>query len=761
MDIKDDNKLEIIVVEDSPNISSIIKKSKSLDKYHFTFFSDGLSVLNFLTSNHKNPDLVILEYDLSSHGGAEILNKTKQTGKNLKFLFISKIDSAVNAVNAIKSGAIDYIVNNSELKLELPNIIDKAICTSNESIQNRKDSIIEEELQKSRGALVQITDNIPVFISLVNKDLEYIFVNREYENFFGINKSKIIGKKVKEIIGNEAFERAYPKIIKALEGQSHTFENNLTNKKGEDRIIQTTYTPFFQNNIIDGLIILVLDITEQKRVEEKLIDSATRWQTTFDAVNDAVCILDTDQHILHCNKAMSDLFPENGKDLVGKHCWEVVHGTKEPHHECPLKKMRRSLQRESLELKIADRWFDITVDPLFGADMNLTGAIHIVRDITERKQIDEVLQKSELKYRIVADNTSDWEFWVSNEGEFLYTSPSCLQLTGYESSNFINDPMFELKIVHPEDLDKLKNHTKNVHLEKVISGLDYRIILPNGDIKWISQKCQPVFGSNNEYLGIRGSNRDITGKKLAEIEIEESNKKLKELNSSKDKFFSIIAHDLINPFNTLLGFSDLLIENLNTYSQNKIESQVHIINEAAKSCFNLLDNLLTWSRTQTGSIEINPSNIDLEIITLDLINQFHPLTLKKNINLISIISPKTMVYADENMVKTIIRNLISNAIKFTKVGGVVVLNTSEKNGIIEYSVEDNGVGIDPGVIDNLFQIDRNVSTTGTDKERGSGLGLILCKDFVEKNGGKIWVISELNVGSEFKFTLPKTSVKSI
>lgn len=756
---KDENKIEILVIENSPNITSIIKKTNSLKKYHFIFLKDGLSGLNYLQSNHKYPSLIIIVNNLSSYGGVEILNKTREVGLKLKFLIISKEDSAIDAVNAIKAGAIDYIVDNPNLEFELPNIIEKAIRNSH-SIINGNLSFIDNELGSAKGALAQIADHIPVFISLVNNELEYLFVNRMYENFFNIKKSEIIGKKVKEIIGRDAFDRAYPNIVKALAGQSHTFDNHLVNKKGEDRVIRTTYTPYYQNNKIDGLIILVIDITEQKQAEESLLESEQLYHSMFDKTQAIKLIIDPlDGSIIDANPAAVQFYGYSLEQLKMLNISKI--NTLSASEILIEMADAASEQRSYFNFKhrLASgvvRDVEVYSSPITIGRRNLLHSI--IHDITDRKVAEEKLIESELKYRIVADNTSDWEFWVSPEGKFLYTSPSCLRITGYEPSNFIDDPELEQNIVHPEDLNKLKNHIEHVDKEKIASGIDYRIILPNGQIKWISHKCQPVFGRNNEYLGIRGSNRDVTDKKLAEIEIEESNKKLKEINSSKDKFFSIIAHDLINPFNTLLGFSELLMDNIQTYSHDKIENQVQIINEAAKSCYSLLDNLLTWSRSQIGSIEINPSHIDLEIITLDIIKQFHPLTHRKQINIISTITSKTVAYADENMVKTIIRNLISNAIKFTRIGGIVVLSTSEKNGCIEYCVEDNGVGIAIDVIDNLFHIDRNISTTGTEKEKGSGLGLILCKDFVVKNGGKIWVKSELGCGSEFIFTLPKGHV---
>jgi signal transduction histidine kinase len=233
------------------------------------------------------------------------------------------------------------------------------------------------------------------------------------------------------------------------------------------------------------------------------------------------------------------------------------------------------------------------------------------------------------------------------------------------------------------------------------------------------------------------------------------NKELQEINATKDKFFSIIAHDLKNPFNNILASSNLLATCFDTMDPNHIIKSVAAINNSANSAYKLLENLLEWSRAQTGLIEFNQertilkNNIDLACEITESIAS------NKNLSLDLDISQSIEVFADRNMLNTVLRNLITNALKYTNKGGVIKIRAYSQDNNIIVSVIDNGVGIDPAIMDNLFNISQKVSTTGTERETGTGLGLLLCKEFVEKHGGEIWVDSELGKGSEFKFTLPK------
>jgi len=259
-----------------------------------------------------------------------------------------------------------------------------------------------------------------------------------------------------------------------------------------------------------------------------------------------------------------------------------------------------------------------------------------------------------------------------------------------------------------------------------------------------------------KILGLLASKISLTiQRRKSEDALKKSEEHLRESNIAKDKFFSIIAHDLRGPFNAIIGFSDLLFNDYENFEENEKIAMIKNIYEASMGTFKLLENLLEWSRIRTGRTVPSPENIDLSAIANNTLGVLKPLAEKKSIKLFSGIQFGTIAYCDENMIKTVIRNLISNAIKFTNPGGNVRIWASNKEEVIEVIVADSGVGIPPESINKLFHLDESVKTRGTSGEQGTGLGLLLSKEFVELNDGKIWVESETQKGSQFHFTLPK------
>jgi signal transduction histidine kinase len=261
-----------------------------------------------------------------------------------------------------------------------------------------------------------------------------------------------------------------------------------------------------------------------------------------------------------------------------------------------------------------------------------------------------------------------------------------------------------------------------------------------------SQKRE-ILAKNSELLQQK---EEITNHRN---EIERQRDELKQLNATKDKFFSIIAHDLKNPFATLLGFSDLLISGFDTIPDNKKLEFMQMIHKSGKETYELLENLLQWSRSQRGQIEFMPTKCDLYPHIASTIDLLQFTAHKKEIKLNFSAEQGIMVSIDEKMFNTVLRNLISNALKFTKAGGEVKVSVIKKESYAEINVIDSGVGIKEADLQKLFRIDVHHSTSGTAEESGTGLGLILCKEFVEKNGGKIYVQSTYGKGSIFSFTV--------
>jgi signal transduction histidine kinase len=259
---------------------------------------------------------------------------------------------------------------------------------------------------------------------------------------------------------------------------------------------------------------------------------------------------------------------------------------------------------------------------------------------------------------------------------------------------------------------------------------------------------------NSVEVKVRVQNHLNLKHALDELKI--TNQKLQELNATKDKFFSIIAHDLRSPFTSILGFSELLADQITDKEYNNIEEYAGFIKQSSKQAMDLLTNLLEWARSQTNKIEYKPEKIDLNHLIEETAIMFDQIALPKGITIKRNLNQNLEVMADKHMIATVIRNLISNAIKFTGTGGEISVSAQKDQEEIVVKISDNGVGIPANRIEKVFQIDNNNSTLGTANEEGTGLGLILCKTFVEKSGGWIRVESEERKGSVFSFSIPST-----
>ena len=301
------------------------------------------------------------------------------------------------------------------------------------------------------------------------------------------------------------------------------------------------------------------------------------------------------------------------------------------------------------------------------------------------------------------------------------------------------------------DLKKAKKtiSLQNKKLEAQQEEIEkHQRLLENSNQKFRERTIE-LFG---KMIDLKKAKKTIS---LQKEEIENHREQLKAINASKDKFFSIIAHDLRNPIAGFLNLTEILTHNFDVFTEKESKEFIEVMNQASKQLYNLLENLLQWSRAQTGSITYEPKFVPVKKMvdeTIDaLMINIENKKIKININ----VNEKTVVYVDENMITTVIRNLLSNAIKFSNPDGIISIRCLSSEEFVELSVIDNGVGINKEDLSKLFRIDQHITTLGTSAEKGTGLGLILCKEFVEKNKGKIWAESDLNKGSAFIITLPK------
>ncbi len=312
--------------------------------------------------------------------------------------------------------------------------------------------------------------------------------------------------------------------------------------------------------------------------------------------------------------------------------------------------------------------------------------------------------------------------------------------------------IYKKSIDRSEDaLSKAKKAEKEV--KKLNEELEEKVRVRTKELKeafQVIERSNSELQDLNEKMAIEAHKLLILNDKLCDSENE-----LKLANDTKDKFFSIIAHDLKNPFVALLNNSELLLRYYDKIDESKKLSMIRGMKEASQTTYYLLENLLQWSSSQRGLIQYNPDNFDLYSIVQTNIDLFQLSAEKKKISLVNLIDENCLVYADKNLITTVLRNLISNAIKFTPENGKILTDVTENNNDIVISVSDTGVGMNQNQIEHIFDNKINNTSTGTSGESGTGLGLILCKEFIERHKGKIWVESTEGIGSTFKFSLPK------
>ena len=395
---------------------------------------------------------------------------------------------------------------------------------------------------------------------------------------------------------------------------------------------------------------------------------------------------------------------------------------------------------------------------LFMVILTIIIVIRVSRNVFKRAneaEVERKLAEAELvKFKLGIERSNEVVFMTDIAGNILYVNPSFEKIYGYTKEEVLGK---NPRIIQSGRMDISFYHDfwdRLLKKQLVINEIENKT--KDGSILNIEVSVNPILDESNEILGFLAIQHDITQRKLADLRLLDYSEKLKISNNTKDKLFNILAHDLKSPFNAILGFSEVLIVDYDNYSNEQQKVFIKKIKESAESAYILLENLLYWSRSQTGRITANPVALNLFEIVGYQIDILHNIAESKGIRLKNEVPESAIAFADKDMVKTVLLNLINNAIKFTPNGGEIIISARDFEGQIELSVTDTGVGISRDNLEKLFKMDLFQSSIGTSGEKGTGLGLMICKEFVEINGGAIRVESELGKGSCFCFTLPQT-----
>jgi PAS domain S-box-containing protein len=379
--------------------------------------------------------------------------------------------------------------------------------------------------------------------------------------------------------------------------------------------------------------------------------------------------------------------------------------------------------------------------------------------IKELKEAEEKLVKSEVLNRTLIKHLPQRIFVKDPDSRYILCNDIYSRDLGIDSKEIAGKTDFDF--FQSELAEKYRGDDQKVISEGIQKEFEEKYSI-SGQERWTHVIKVPYRDPNNRIVGVLGIFEDITDRKLRQEEIILKNDLLQALNAEKDKFFSIIAHDLRSPFSSFLGLTQLISDELGSLSQKEIKNMADNMRKSAKNLYTLLENLLEWSKMQRGQMDFNPVRFNLLKRIKNCTEMVFGQANIKNVVLSTDISENLEIVADEHMFDTVIRNLVSNAIKFTPVGGRISISArlSGKDRV-EIRISDTGIGMSPDLLSKIFKLDQQTSRKGTAGEPSTGLGLLLCKEFIEKCGGEIWAESEVGKGSTFHFTFAHSNESEI
>jgi PAS domain S-box-containing protein len=645
--------------------------------------------------------------------------------------------------------------------------INNYIVVSFEDITEKKNT--ENKLRQQIEFSNKIALTSPVGIITTELDGKIIFANNKAVSILKINRSKlkklyynIEDFKISTITNEKFREEDLPlsivrKTLKPVFDIKHTVE---TSDEGKI-FLRVNASPILacENEPI-GMIVVFEDITESVEAEHQMKENYNFRNAILNNVAEGLCVGHECRHFPYIkftvwNNQMYKLTGFNIEEINKNGVFNNLYPDPDWRKKAieRLKKMREGddLQNEEWIITRKDgqkRIVTFSATTINKKD-NEPYIMALMNDVTEkRKQEEEINQiNQELKEAQRIGKIGNWiHYFKQNE---IYWSDQIYRIFGYKPEEDLPLNIIDrhIAVIFRKEYLVLISELQRTNSETKSKVLEFKIENKHNEIKYVILKSEIILDGSGNRIGAKGTLQDITEAKVQEL-------KLKDLNNTKDKMFSIIAHDLKNPIGVMVGLSELLEESIDSKDFESIERYGRIFSLSANKSYALLINLLDWSRSQSNKISFSPEQVNLHEVVEEIRVLLSVLFMEKKIQVTVNIDKTLMVFADINMLKAILRNLISNAIKYSHHGGKILIKAGFlKNNIICISVKDNGVGIIDAHQRFIFDSDKQISTHGTDKEKGTGLGLLVCRDFIKRHGENIWFESTYGEGSTFFFTM--------
>jgi len=493
------------------------------------------------------------------------------------------------------------------------------------------------------------------------------------------------------------------------------------------------------------------------------LESEDKYRKIFDISPELIVVLDKYGTVLDINGQLKYLTGYNPEEIIGENMATlpfIKNELKDIFNPIFYSEMSGNtittyeihLYHKNGDIKTVNISGSLIKDRYSNTDILLL----MINDITENIKTQEQIKKQNFLLESITNSTPVTIYILDVKSrDIIWSNRNIYELFGIPNNDITM--LFDLimqNFVYHEDLEKLTKVLNDSVNKSSDNEIEYRIMDKQGNQQWLYSKFVPFrFDDNYETIELLGITYNIDERKALEASIRSSENSLRELNMTKDKFFSIISHDLKNPISTFLGLSDVLYSNYDDLSEKEKRTFSKVINDSAKKLFQLIENLLQWSRIQTGRIECSPENNNIYDIVENIIGLFELQINSKQLIVVNELNKSQEAFCDMNMINTVFRNIISNSIKFSENDKKIIISSVIKGNDIIISVQDFGTGIDEQTLANIFKIDKIQSKSGTDGESGTGIGLIICREFIELHQGKIWVDSKEGFGTTFYFSL--------
>jgi PAS domain S-box-containing protein len=628
---------------------------------------------------------------------------------------------------------------------------------------NRSQKMAEQNLRHANWRMESLIEGTHIGTWEWNIQTGEIIINDDWAGMIGytVNELMPINDKTRlSLIHSDDVIQSDELLAKHFAGELQYYDSEYRMKHKDGHWVWIHDRGRVNSRTEDGKPIIMFgihtDITKRRITESEIKKSELKFKTLFESANDAIFLMD-EENFIDCNFKTEQIFGCSKKDIIGNSPVKFS-----PDYQ-PDGRLSSTMAKEKINAALQGEaqffeWMHCRNDgSFFEAEVSLNrieldGKLFlqaIVRDVSERKKAEEKINL--LAHAI--KNSADCICITDKDFKITFVNDSFCKVYDYKEVEIIGQPI--VVIISKNNAPEIgKDLYATIAKKEVWTGevLNKR---KNGNEFPIQLSLSPLLNNTGDLIAIVGVVRDITDRKKAEAEIKKANEELVKLNTEKDKFFSIIAHDLRSPFSSLLGFTEMLVDELPNMSLAEIHKIAKLLKGSANNLYNLLENLLQWSRIQRGLIEPNMVELKLNETVSEINKAITEIIDRKDIRIINNIPEDIVVIADQNMFESIVRNLFSNAVKFTPKGGIITVSaTLEDNNQVKFTIQDSGIGMNVDILSGLFLIDKNTCRKGIDGEPSTGLGLIICKDFIEKHGGKIWAESIEGKGSTFTFSIP-------